>query len=238
VTEPPAASPAQVDPGREEDFESRWEAAPAVLAIMGLQTAMAIVSRAEGWSLWIVPWWIWLVGIGPEALLLFPLMNDRLRHRLEQGGHRRAVGIALFGVVSLANTLLLLAVLASLISGHERSGAQLLVKGGIVWSTNTITFGLWFWALDRGGPVRRLQANPLPADFLFPQVDNPRIGMPGWYPRLFDYMYVSFTNSIAFSPTDTMPLSVSAKFLMLTESAVSAVTVLLIAARSVNIFAG
>jgi len=59
---------------------------------------------------------------------------------------------------------------------------------------------------------------------------------PGWYPRLFDYIYVSFTNSIAFSPTDSMPLTVRAKMLMLSESAVSALTILLVAARAVNIF--
>jgi hypothetical protein len=67
-------------------------------------------------------------------------------------------------------------------------------------------------------------------------MENPQLAEPGWCPRLFDYVYLSFTNSIAFSPTDAMPLTRWAKSLMMTESAVSAVTVLLVAARSVNIF--
>jgi hypothetical protein len=224
------------NPEREEEFESRWEAAPAVLAVMLLQLDVALVSRAEHWGLWIVPWWGWLVGIGPEAVLLLPLVVDRLRHWLERIGYRSTVARALFGVVSLTNTLLLVAVLASLISGHEKSGGQLLLKALTVWATNAITFGLWFWSIDRGGPARRLEADPPPADFQFPQLADPDLAAPGWYPRLFDYMYISFTNSIAFSPTDTLPLSRSAKLLMLSESAVSAVTILLVGARSVNIF--
>jgi len=224
------------NPEREEEFESRWEAAPAVVAVMLLQLAIGLVSRAEHWRLWVVPWWAWLVGIGPEAVLLLPLVVDRLRHWLERIGYRSMVARALLGVVSLTNTLLLVAVLASLISGHEKSGGQLLLKALTVWATNAITFGLWFWSIDRGGPARRLEANPAPPDFQFPQLADPELAAPGWYPRLFDYMYISFTNSIAFSPTDTLPLSLSAKLLMLSESAVSAVAILLVAARSVNIF--
>jgi hypothetical protein len=67
-------------------------------------------------------------------------------------------------------------------------------------------------------------------------MENPQLAAPGWHPRLLDYVYISFTNSIAFSPTDAMPLSRRAKLLMLTESAISATTILLVAARAVNIF--
>jgi hypothetical protein len=224
------------DPEREEEFESRWEAAPAVGALIAIQLVIALVSRAEHWRLWLVPWWGWLVGVGPEVALLLPLVVDRLRHALERAGYRSMVARTLFGVVSLTNAFLLVAVLASLISGHEKSGGQLLLKALTVWATNAITFGLWFWSIDRGGPARRLEADPPPPDFQFPQLADPELAAPGWYPRLFDYLYVSFTNSIAFSPTDTLPLSLLAKLLMLSESAVSSVAILLVAARSVNIF--
>jgi hypothetical protein len=233
-TTPPA--PAPRDPIREEEFESRFEAAPAVLVVMLLQLGIGLISRSQHWTLWVVPWWAWLVGLVPEALLLLLLVFDRSRHRLEQVGHRRTVSLALFGVVSLVNALLLFAVIVSLVSGHEKSGGQLLLKALTVWAANTITFGLWFWSIDRGGPARRLEVNPPPPDFAFPQMSDPEISSPGWYPRLFDYLYVSFTNSIAFSPTDTMPLSPIAKALMLAEAGMSAVTVLLVAARAVNIF--
>jgi hypothetical protein len=127
-------------------------------------------------------------------------------------------------------------VIASLVRGNEKSGAQLLIKAVTVWAANVITFGLWFWEFDRGGPVRRLRSDPPLPDFQFPQMENPQLAAPGWQPELVDYIYVSFTNAIAFSPTDAMPLSRWAKLLMLSESALSSLTVPLVAARAVNIF--
>jgi hypothetical protein len=219
-----------------EELESGWEAAPAILVVIALQLTLAIVSRTQDWKLWELPWWLWLVPVGPELLLLVALAWHRPRRRLEQLGHRRTVSLALFGLISFANALLLLAVLASLLRGDEKSGAQLLLKAGTVWGTNVITFGLWFWEFDRGGPVRRLRPDPPLPDFQFPQLENPQLAPPGWRPRLLDYVYLSFTNSIAFSPTDAMPLSARAKLMMLAESGISSVTILLVAARAVNIF--
>lgn len=224
------------DPLREEEIESRWEAAPAVAVVIGLQVILASVSRAEAWRLWEFSWWVWLTPAGPETALLLPLAWHRPRRHLEQLGHRRTVALALLALVSLANAFLLVAVVASLVSGQEKSGAELLLKAVTVWGTNVIAFGLWYWAFDRGGPARRMQADPPPPDFQFPQMENPQLAPSGWRPGLIDYIYVSFTNAIAFSPTDAMPLSRWAKLLMLAESAASALTVLLVAARAVNIF--
>ena len=221
---------------REEEHESEWEAAPAVAIVIGLQLLLAIVSRSQSWQVWVFPWWIWLIPVGPEVILLVPLAWHRPRRRLEQMGLRRTVVLALLALVSLANALLVFAVIASLVRGEEKSGAQLLLKAITVWGTNVITFGLWFWAVDRGGPVRRRRPNPPPPDFLFPQLDDPRLAAPGWEPHLLDYVYVAFTNAIAFSPTDVLPLTRLAKLLMLFESALSALTILLVAARAVNIF--
>jgi hypothetical protein len=224
------------DAVREEEVESRWEAAPAVALVIAFQLVLAFVSRAYHWRLWGLPWWVWLISVGPEVALLFPLAFNRYRRRLEQLGKRRMVALALLGVVSLTNGLLLIALLGSLISGHERSGGQLLLKAMTIWGTNVIAFGLWYWGIDRGGPVRRRRTDPPPPDFQFPQMENPQLAAPGWYPQLVDYIYISFTNAIAFSPTDAMPLSRRAKLLMLAESGISGITVLLVAARAVNIF--
>ena len=224
------------DPLREEELESRWEAAPAIAVVIGLQLLLALVSRAQSWRVWEFSWWVWLIPVGAEAVLLVPLAWHRPRQRLQQLGLRRTVVFALLALVSLANAFLLLAVIASLVRGEERSGAQLLLKAITVWGTNVITFGLWFWVLDRGGPVRRLRPNPPPPDFLFPQLASPELAARGWEPHLVDYVYVAFTNAIAFSPTDVLPLTRLAKLLMLFESALSALTILLVAARAVNIF--
>jgi hypothetical protein len=121
-------------------------------------------------------------------------------------------------------------------SGGQMTGRQLLLSGGALWITDTIAFGLAFWELDCGGPVARALSNePRKPDFQFPQDENPTLAREGWSPRLWDYFYVSQTNSIAFSPTDVMPLTRPAKTLMAAESTLSALTVLLVAARAVNI---
>jgi hypothetical protein len=221
---------------QEEEFEEHWEAAPAVTVVIVLQIALALVSRSEHWTLAGLPWWVWLACVGPETALLLPLAFDRSRHLLEQMGWRRRVAIALLGVVNLSNAFLVVALIVSLVHGDEKSGGQLLLKGGTVWTTNVIAFGLLYWAIDRGGPQRRAEPDPPLPDFSFPQMENPELAPPGWYPQLLDYLYVSSTNSIAFSPTDAMPLSRLAKGLMLSESSIAAVTILLVAARAVNIF--
>jgi uncharacterized membrane protein len=112
----------------------------------------------------------------------------------------------------------------------------LLLIGGAIWLTNVIVFGMWYWNLDRGGPAARAQAlKPYP-DFLFPQMTVVDLSPPDWQPEFFDYLYLSFTNAAAFSPTDTMPLARWAKLAMMLQSIVSLGTVVLVIARAVNIF--
>jgi len=219
----------------EEEVESRYEATFGVLIVIGLQATLAGVSLANGWTLIGLPGWVWLIPVVPEAALLLVLSWSLPRHRLEQIGGRRTVALVLVGVVSAADAFALVALIASLLSGHEKSGGELLLKGATIWGTNMIAFGLLFWEFDRGGPARRREPDPPPRDFQFPQDENPTLAEPGWHPRLADYVYVSFTNAVAFSPTDVMPLSRRVKMMMLAEAGVSAITTLLVAARAVNI---
>jgi uncharacterized membrane protein len=219
----------------EEEIESRFEATFAVGLVIALQLTLAFVSVAHGWKLIGLSGWVWLIPVVPETFLLLPLAWSVPRQRLEQMGLRRTFVLALFAVITVANTLALIALIASLLQAEERSGGELLLKGATIWSTNVITFGLLFWEIDRGGPIRRVSRNPPPRDFQFPQDENPALAEPNWFPRLADYVYISYTNSIAFSPTDSMPLRRRAKMMMLAESAISATTVLLVAARAVNI---
>jgi hypothetical protein len=223
------------DAEHEAEVESRWEAGPAVLFVIALQAALTVASAQGSWKLGWWTWPFWLVPIVPEVLLFLALSWSAPRRKLEQMGHRRSASLLLFGVVSAGNGIALLALLGSLLGGHETSGAQLLFKGLTLWTTNVISFGLWYWAIDRGGPLRRRDPDAPPPDFQFPQMENAQLAAPGWHPRLLDYLYVSFTNAIAFSPTDAMPLTRVAKGLMLVEAGSSAITVLLVAARAVNI---
>jgi hypothetical protein len=97
-------------------------------------------------------------------------------------------------------------------------------------------FALWFWEIDRGGPVERALNQDAQPDFMFVQMsDGKPFVAPDWKPSLSDYLYLSFTNATAFSPTDTMPLTAMAKWLMTAQSLTALVTVGLVVARAVNI---
>lgn len=239
-SEPGAMAPALPDPGRLASAvrEARDDAAPFALVAGGVLVALALVSRHARWELLgHRVWWVWLIVAGPylclSATLLFGL------GRLVRHDRRREIVIFLLTLVWLFNVLGVLVLVASLVSpsGVHVSGRQLLFSGGAMWLTDTIAFGLAFWELDCGGPVARALTTRFGPDFQFPQDENPKLARPGWSPRLWDYLYVSLTNSIAFSPTDAMPLTRPAKALMAAESTLSAVTVLLVAARAINILA-
>lgn len=219
----------------EEHRETHRDAALAIGFVMAIQTVLAVVSLAHGWKLAGIPGWFWFVPIALEGALLVTLALRIGRAPVEQSGERRVLVLVVLGVIMAFNLLALVALVYALVALHLASGGQLLLEALAVWTTNVVAFGLAFWELDRGGPRRRAMADPPPADFQFPQMENPKLAAPGWRPRLADYVYVAATNALAFSPTDAMPLSPRAKSLMLLESLASALTVLLVAARAVNI---
>src|SRR5205814_784864 len=138
------------------------------------QLALALISFMRDWKLWGLPWWVWTIAVPPEAILLSALAWDRARTWLEGIGHRRNAALTLLGLISVENAFALVALLGSLVSGNETSGGQLLLKGTTIWGTNVIAFGLWFWGIDQGGPVRRLEPKPPAADFRFPQQESTR----------------------------------------------------------------
>jgi uncharacterized membrane protein len=148
----------------------------------------------------------------------------------------RVSSLALAAIASLANVWSLILLIQGLITGSEgRAAGPLLFVAAAIWGTNVVVFALWYWEFDRGGPVARAHAHQPNPDFLFPQMQTPELVSNDWEPTFFDYVYVSYTNATAFSPTDTMPLSRWAKLLMLMQSAISLATMALVVARAVNI---
>ena len=152
--------------------------------------------------------------------------------------HRKStwwLGIGLTAVMTSSNIASAIHLLQKLIDGSIRSPASLLAFGGSIWLTNMVVFSLWYWQFDRGGPGARAEAiDPYP-DFLFPQMTDPGYSPADWTPTYFDYLFTSYTNASAFSPTDVMPLTRWAKMLMMMQSATSLITVGLVIARAVNI---
>ena len=215
--------------------QGRREAAPAALVALLVFAALAGVSSARGWELLGLPWWIWLI-LGVPALLL--TIDVSLTFRGSGFVRSRRAALLLLGLLVLGNLTALTILVAGLVttSTKDLGGGELLLTAFAIWSTDVIVFGLLFWELDAGGPVARIQASTRTTpDFQFPQDENPQLAPKNWYPQAWDYAYLSLTNAIAFSPTDVMPLSLRAKATMGLESAISAVTVLLVAARAVNV---
>jgi hypothetical protein len=155
----------------------------------------------------------------------------------------RIAGLSLVVAASFATAwsagLLVQALLHHHVTDRAASGVgdagSLLRNGGAIWLTNVIVFALWYWEMDRGGPVERAYGTHTHTDFLFAQMTAPELVPKDWEPAFADYFYLSFTNATAFSPTDTLPLSRWAKMVMLFQSAVSLVTVALVVARAVNV---
>jgi hypothetical protein len=152
---------------------------------------------------------------------------------------RRRVAIGVVLIATVAN-LVAVGLLAHyvIVGGHAR-GADLIDGGLVIWCTNLFLFAVWYWELDRGGPVAASGAQaPVAPDFLFPQMSDDRYAAPGWKPHFGDYLYVSLTNQTAFSPTDTMPLTVRIKLLMSIQGVASLVVVGIVVARAVNLVGG
>ena len=212
--------------------EARTEAVFAVALDVALVLGLAVADKAKGWSIIDLSWWAWLLLAAP-ALALMALLLSAPVAELSPGRMRNA-GITLLGLLVVSDVVAVgvLVVALATRSTDSLSAGDLLAHGTVVWLTNIITFGLLFWMLDEGGPLLRAERGRSDPDFGFPQDAVPRAG---WSPRLSDYLYVALTNAIAFSPTDTMPLTRRAKGLLAAESLVSYVVVILVVARAVNV---
>lgn len=173
-----------------------------------------------------------------EGALLIGLAGVSPHPAVRNHPRRRQVALGLIALVSADNIFSLVRLCDHLINGAVSNGRILIASGAVLWLTNVLLFGLWYWELDRGGPAAREAEIERIPDFMFPQMADERWAPIGWTPGLVDYLYVSFTNATAFSPTDTMPLTPRAKGLMSAQSLTALVTVGLVVARAVNILRG
>jgi hypothetical protein len=185
----------------------------------------------------------WLIP-AIEGVLLVTLVVINPRRLTRETTLSRLASLVLVAVIIVTNTVSLGFLIRDLTAPHPVAGRQLLVGALQVWITNMIAFALAYWELDRGGAIARLPSSNAPKkrlDFMFPQDQDDIAALAlgskdeRWMPVFVDYLYLSMTNSIAFSPTDTLPLTTRAKVLMAFESLAAMVTSLLVIARAVNI---
>ena len=205
---------------REPFWQAQAVLLGAVILYIGLPSKLIVGPS------WIMP--------GVELLLVGGLWLDRPRLSRAEAARDRRIVLTLLGLVALSNFASLELLVHYLLKGGKAGGHQLLLSSIVIWLTNVSVFALIFWQLDRGGPDRRARRCEGPPDFLFAQMTDPDLAK-GWHPTFIDYLYTSFTNATAFSPTDTLPLTATVKLLMMGQSAVSLVTLALVAARAINI---
>jgi hypothetical protein len=204
-----------------------WQAQLTAIAAIALY--LALPEKLTVGPTWLLP--------TLEGLLVVGLIVAMPNPAMQYSPWRRHFAIALIGLVSAANLASLLLLVHYLLKGGKAGGHALILSGVVLWVTNVLLFALWYWELDRGGPVARVLDKTALPDFLFPQMSDSRWAPDGWSPGFVDYLYVSFTNATAFSPTDAMPLSQPAKLLMTVQALASLLTIGLVVARAVNILA-
>ena len=207
--------------------EPRWQALLAFLAIGAIYLALPR-------TLVVGP--IWLL---PTVIVVF-LVPTVVSHRMGRHSLNRALGSIINGITTLAligSVILLVRALPS----HEETPLQLLRSGGLLWLTNVIVFALWYWRLDGGGPVLRHRQNKFGStSFLFPQMQIPhderaQFACARWRPRFVDYLFVAFTQSSTFGPTDAPLLARWAKVLTMIQILISLTIVILLIARAVGV---
>ena len=216
--------------------ESRWPAALATVAAIALYAGLPN-------DLLIGPRYV----IPALELVILALVIAENPVRMSKQSHRsRIAAIGLTFLIMATSLVSLVLLLHRLVGTGTSQAGPLLLAALQVWLTNVIVFGLAYWELDRGGPVvrRHVTRQQLPlADFRFPQdedrdtIDEVAKGSSvksGWLPRYVDYAYVSLTNSSAFSPTDTMPLTSRAKLLMGAQSTMALITSVVVIAKGVG----
>src|SRR5882724_5068552 len=209
------------------DPEPRWPALIAILAVGGLYLALPA-------NLTVGPRWLF------PAIVIALLIPTVISHRTGKHNLNKFFGFAVTSVVTLA-MVVSVALLIKALPSHKESPTELLISAVSLWFTNILVFALWYWRLDAGGPHRRDSREGHPdGAFLFPQMTmqpaSPAdTGQPAWSPNFFDYLFLAFNTSTAFSPTDVPVLERWAKLLMMLQSLISLTVIALLAARAVNI---
>jgi uncharacterized membrane protein len=223
---PAPASDAEVRLG-----ESRWPPVAAVVIFLVFNVALRLWLPTEGAirAGWLLP--------TVEVILLVVLLaydTEGIARRARTVQRLALTIVALLLVSALWSTVFLISDLITG-TGVSKSPSQLLATGGLVWLGNNLAFALLYWLIDSGGPTARTPRS-VPVDFAFTQHLNPEVAPPGWRPVFLDYLHLGFTNATAFSPTDVMPLTHRAKYMMLVQSTIALALFGLIVARAVNAF--
>ena len=221
--QPPAGPALSAERG-----EHWWPVAAAIIVVAGLHVALPARYRIQPG--WVVP----VALLAPLAALI---AGDPGRIDRQKTWLRILTGI-LIAVITLANLAAAVRLVVDILTNNKlyaNNAGGLLALGGVIWATNVIAFGLWYWDLDRGGAAARAHPPPRPPAFIFPEMQNPAYVPATWVPRFIDYLFLAFWTATAVSPTDTVAVKPWAKLLMMLEAAGSIALAALVIARAINI---
>jgi hypothetical protein len=176
----------------------------------------------------------WLLPAAEGALLAGLVWASPRRHRTQPHPWRRRIAMTLSIFVATVNIVALGLLIHFVIKGGKTGAYELVLSGAEIWATSVLIFAVIYWELDGGGPTVRADGrHPPPWSLSFPQwVD---VGWKDWRPMFVDYLYLSFTNSTAFSPTDAMPLTPRTKLLMMFQGLSALVTIGVVIARAISL---
>lgn len=208
--------------------EHWWPVAVAVVVVAGLHVALPARYRVN--PPWVLP--VVLAGLLSALIMGDPGRIDRQRSWL------RILTSLVIVLLTLANLFAAGRLVGDILTTARLFASNpigLLATGGVVWATNVIALGLWYWDLDRGGAAARAHNPQLKPAFVFPEMQHTEYTSPSWVPKFADYLSLSFWTATAFSPTDVSAIRLWAKMMMMIEAAASLVIGLLVVARAVNI---
>ena len=209
-------------------IEARW---PVILAIIAVLFLLMILPRPIA----MLPLWIPCVAV---IMVIVPMAAVGLTAAKARWLRIERIVTLLFfvfvGVGIVVNLASLIREMVHRSAGID--GLQLLSSSIAVWVANLLAFSILYWQIDRGGPEARANKAGKKPDWLFPQEGAPVEDVPtGWWPTFVDYLFLGFTTSTAFSPTDTLPLTSRAKILMMLQSTISLATIVVVESRAINI---
>jgi len=207
--------------------EPRWQALLAFLAVGAIY--LALPRNLIVGPIWLLP-----------TIIVVLLVPTVISHRTGKRSLNRALGLIINGITTLA-LIASVGLLVRALPSHKESPLELLRSGALLWLTNVIVFALWYWRLDGGGPTTRHEDKKFGStSFLFPQMQIPhderaQFACTGWRPRFVDYLFVAFTQSSTFGPTDAPLLARWAKVLAMIQVFISLSIVILLISRAVGV---
>ena len=221
------------------DPEPRWAAFVAIVVIIAGQTWVGFSLSQTSTTDWLTPQVVWVFPVVSAVLLVASLVAYLPTHT-KPSKWLRVLSLGLIGLLVATDVASMVKLVGDVFLGLRLDPLALLGVGVVLWLVNVCVFALAYWELDGGGPETRSDGYADYPDLVFPQQQQDQQGLApdDWKPTFGDYLYVSVTAATAFSPTDAMPYTRRAKFVMGSESTISIVIVAMIVARAINIARG